>query len=631
MTFTRGLSAALMALLLAGCSSLPFMAPKADAAGEAPAVPTRLAYRLDVQAPDAIRKLLVRDLDLARFQSVPATDNIDASELDRLIRAAPAQARALLETEGYFNAAVTAQRVPAGVVSGAAAGAGDEAALPQVRVEVGPGPRAAVSAFTLEATGELQTAAAAGDAAATVELASLRSAWPLRLEEAFSQEAWSNAKNRTLARARADGYAAAHWSHTNARVEAEANRVALTLELDSGPRFRVGALQIEGLSRYEEDVVRRLANFGPGALYTEKLLLDFQERLQKGGLLEGASVELDPDPANATAAIVHVRVKELPLQQVTVGVGYSANTGARLSLEHTHRNVFDSRLIAKTKIVLGPAERSLEAELTSHPLADLYRNLVSGGAKRLEVDDQLQRSWNLRVGRARDTPVIERTYYVEVNHAGVDSSTVTSLGDAVSLNYHWVHRNVDNVLLPTRGLTTSLQGAFGYSHGTQTALGRADIDARGPFTRLYGRLTWYQPLGGTWYGTARAEAGEVFTGNVVGVPDTLLFRAGGDDSVRGYDYRTLGPTINGVTVSGRTLLTGSLEIARPIVASRPEYWGAFFVDAGNAADRWIELKPAFGYGFGLRWRSPVGPLRVDLAYGQQTHAVRLHVGVGVVF
>ena len=625
MTLARGLPAALAALLLAGCSSLPFMAPKPDAAGEA--VPTRLAYRLEVQAPDELRKLLVKDLDLARFQNTPTLETIDASELDRLIRAAPAQARALLETEGYFNAEVTAQRVPAGVL----AAAGDEAALATVRVEVAPGPRAIVAAFTLEATGELQTAAAAGDAAAQAELANLRGTWPLRPEDIFSQEAWSGAKSRTLARARADGYAAARWTRTNARVDAETNHVTLALELDSGPRFRIGALQIEGLSRYEEDAVRRLANFGPGAANTEKLLLDFQERLQKGGLFEGASVELDPDVAGAAAAIVHVRVRELTLQQLTVGVGYSANTGARLTLEQTHRNVFGSRLIAKDKIVLGSSERSLEAELTSHPLADLYRNLVSGGAKYLDVDDQLQRSWNIRVGRARDTPVIERTYYAEVTHAGVDSDTVTSLGDAISLNYNWLHRNVDSVLLPTRGLTTSLQGAVGYSHGTQSSLGQADIEARGPFTRLYARLTWYQPLGDTWYGTARAEAGEVFTRNVVGVPDTLLFRAGGDDSVRGYDYRTLGPTINGVTVGGRTLLTGSVELARPLFAKHPEYWGALFIDAGNAADRWSELRPAFGYGVGLRWRSPVGALRVDLAYGQQTHAARLHVGVGVVF
>jgi len=116
---------------------------------------------------------------------------------------------------------------------------------------------------------------------------------------------------------------------------------------------------------------------------------------------------------------------------------------------------------------------------------------------------------------------------------------------------------------------------------------------------------------------------------VISVPDTLLFRAGGDESVRGYDYRTLGPTKNGAVTSGRSLLTGTLEIARPIWLSRPAYWWAAFIDAGNAANSFGDLRPVLGYGVGLRWRSPVGPLRFDVAYGQEVQQVRLHVSVGI--
>ena len=129
----------------------------------------------------------------------------------------------------------------------------------------------------------------------------------------------------------------------------------------------------------------------------------------------------------------------------------------------------------------------------------------------------------------------------------------------------------------------------------------------------------------------RVETDQVFTHHVIGVPETLLFRAGGDDSVRGYGYRTLGPSVNGVVTGGRTLLTGSAEIARPISPKYPSLWWAAFIDAGNAADRWSELNPALGYGVGLRWRSPVGPLRVDLAYGQEVHQFRVHLSIGIAF
>ncbi|MEO8312502.1 MAG: BamA/TamA family outer membrane protein, partial [Caldimonas sp.] len=109
------------------------------------------------------------------------------------------------------------------------------------------------------------------------------------------------------------------------------------------------------------------------------------------------------------------------------------------------------------------------------------------------------------------------------------------------------------------------------------------------------------------------------------------FRAGGDNSVRGYGYRTLGPTINGAVVGGRVLMTGSVELEHALLDRLPALLGAVFVDAGNAADRWNRLHPVFGYGVGLHYRSPVGPLRLDLAYGQDVRQLRLHLSVGVAF
>jgi len=611
MTRWRAAAAALWVVLSSGCAGLSSGVKPPDAAASAPA--QRAEYRLEVQAPDELRKLLMNYLDLARFQSAPATEDIDAAELDRLVRVAPAQVRELLETEGYFNATVTVPPVT------------HDAGLPLVRVRVEPGPRATVGTVTIAAVGALAAEASAP------ALQAVRDRWPLPSGATFRQGAWNDAKNTMLARVRADGYAAAGWQSTHAIVDTTSNRVDLALQFDSGPLFRLGAVRIEGLQRYDEDSVRKLANFGAGDAYSEKLLLDFQERLQKVGLFEGASVELDADPAQADAAGVIVRVKEQTQHQATTGIGYSANTGPRVSLEHTDRRLFGSPWVLHNKVSLGPEQQTWEGELTSYPLDNLYRNLVSGSATRLIEDDQTLLGWNARIGRTQDTPRFERLYFGELTHARVDSAALTSQADATSINYHWVRRDIDNVLLPTRGMTTSIQTALGYGHGTQSVLGDPIVDARGPFTRLYTRLTWYLPFGDAWYGSARVEAGQVFTGNVVSIPDTLLFRAGGDDSVRGYAYRSLAPSIDGVTVGGRSLLTSSIEIARPISPRYPAYWWAVFVDAGNAADRFSEIKPAYGYGVGLRWRSPVGPLRIDVAYGQQTHQVRTHFSVGIAF
>lgn len=605
-------AAALAALLLSGCAAIDRLRGERDApAASAPAAPSRPAYRLELLAPDELRPLLADHLDLSRFRNAPDTEAIDSSELNRLVAAAPAQARALLETEGYFAAQVTGERRT------------DADGQPLVQIRVEPGPRSVIERVELVVDGELQRLAEQPEPGAGELVAALRRNWPLDVGEPFRQPAWASAKSATLARARAEGYPAANWTKTEAQVDASRHRVAIRLEMDSGPLFRLGEVQVEGVERYDERSVRRLATFGRSTPYSEKLLLDYQERILKLGLFESASVELDPDPATAASAPVRVRVRELTLQQATIGVGVSANTGPRVTLEHRHRRPFGLEWVATNKFELGSAIKSWSGELISHPLENLYRNLIAGNAERLRSGEEIRTAWTARIGRTQDTQRIERLYFGELTHARVENPAGSTRSEAVTANYHWLYRDVDSVLLPTDGYTLSLQSALGRS--------RNSTEQNGPFGRGYGRFTLYQPLGRSWYGSARIEAGNIFAANNVGVPDTLLFRAGGDDSVRGYAYRTLGPLVDGAVTSGRVMFTSSAEIARPISAQRPAFWWAAFVDAGNAANHWNELELAWGYGVGMRWRSPVGPLRVDLAYGEEVRKWRLHLSVGIAF
>ena len=612
---TRAAPALLLAGLLCGCAALQGEhEPGADTAAPAASAassPARAPYRVEVIAPEQLRALLTDYLDLARFQNAPDTEAIDAGELARLAAAAPAQARTLLETEGYFAAQVQATRLT-----------GSDG-QPVVRVLVDPGPRSVITQVDFTVDGELQTLADQLDEDAAALRTSLRRGWPLRPGEPFRQAAWASAKTGTLAQARAEGYPAAAWTKTVAQVDAEQHQVALTLALDSGALYRLGEIRVEGLERYDESTVRRLSTFAAGQPYNEKLLLDYQERIQKLGLFDSATVELDPDPKTSAAAPVRVRVHELTSQQATVGVGISANTGPRVTLEHRHRRPFGMNWVATNKFEFGSLIKSWTGELISHPLEGLYRNLLAGNAERLRSGEEIRTSWTARLGRTQDTQRIERTYFAELTHARVDNPAGRTRSEALTANYHWIYRDLDSILLPTDGYTVSLQSAVGRSRNST-------LD-NGPFGRGYGRYTLYRPLGRAWYASLRVEAGQIIASDAVGVPDTLLFRAGGDDSVRGYAYRTLGPLVDGVVTSGRVMATGSAEIARPISDSMPSLWWAVFADAGNAANHWKDLAPAWGYGLGLRWRSPVGPLRVDLAYGEEVRKVRLHLSVGIAF
>jgi len=581
--------------------------------GEAALGTGTLGVAVDIEAPEALKALLERHLDVVRLGRL-ARDEVDEAEWSRLIDAAPAQARELLQTEGYFNARVVLQRQPRRT-----AGAPD-----RVRMTVQTGPRARISRLNFEFEGDLERAASEGDAYATKVRDDLRAAWALAPGREFSNALWSEAKAQALARLQAAGYALGTWSGTAAQVDRERNEVRLFIVADSGPLFRLGRLDIDGLTAQDPETVRNLLTARLGAPVTESMLLDFQERLQKAGLFASISVTLDSsDPAAAAAAPVLVRLRESALQDYTFGIGVSANTGARASVTHVYRRVFGAAVTARNKAELGEKRQAWEGEISTHPGPDLYRNLVGGTVEWLKGDADIVLSQRLRVGRTVDLGRIERLYFVEAERAKRETDLLTTRAIALSVNYHGVWRDLDSVVLPTQGFSFAGQIGIGRSRATNAETG--------PFTRAYARLTGYAPLGQSWYGQARIELGQVFKDGLVVAPDSQRFRAGGDDSVRGYSYRSLGPISGGVVGSGDALITGSLELARPFSTSLPSVWGAVFVDAGNAADSFANLSPALGYGIGVRWRSPVGPLRVDWAYGRELRRSRLHFSVGIAF
>ena len=612
--------AALCAALigLSGCSLLPTAsAPAATPATSAtPTTPapaaaasaaaTNAGVRVDIDAPAELKALLERHLDLVRLGKIDRSE-VDESEWLRLIDATPAQVKELLQTEGYFAPAVDLVRE-----------------ADSVRLIVKPGQRARISRVSFEVQGALQEAATRGEPYAASTLAVLRSAWALPAGADFRNAGWSDAKATALARLRSAGYATASWLGTSADVDAQKQEVHLFIVADSGPLFRVGELQVEGRVRQDAETVRNLANTRAGAPASEALLLDFQDRLQKSGLFEAISVTLDPDPERAASAPILVRLREAPLQVWTFGLGVSANSGPRASVEHVWRRVFGYAATSRNKFEWGQKRQAWEGEVSGMAGEGLYRNLVGGAVENLITATDTVLSQRVRIGRAQDTTRLERLFFAEAERSvrkpdgGTKATTL-----ALSGNFHGGWRDLDSVVLPTEGATLGIQLGLGRSRTTDAETG--------PFSRAYGRLVGYRPLGASWYGQARIELGRVFAKSTVTAPESQLFRAGGDESVRGYAYRSLGPLVDGAVGSGRVLATGSLEVARPISRDLPSVWGAAFIDAGNAADSLRSLSPAIGYGVGVRWRSPVGPLRLDYALAHETKKGRLHFSVGIAF
>ena len=614
------------------------------AAGGAGATPRRtpraVDWQLTVQAPSPLDDLLMENLDLARFQreatqaqagessetdaqgELPSALRITRGELRRLLAQVPSQARALLEAEGHFAAQVHI-KVDDGANEAVSAD-GAQSRPVQVHVVVEPGPRTLVSRVQFVYEGELDTRLAAGDEDAKALTEEVADNWGLPKDDPFRQADWSTAKNAMLARLRADTYPMATWSGTSATVDAQAHTASLFLVADSGPAFSFGEVRIEGLERQPPSAVLNLAPFRAGQPYRERQVLDWQERIQKVNLFESVYVAPAFDVNHPEATPLILQLREAPIQEASVGIGASSDNGPRVSFEHLHRNPFALDWQVRTKVQLGLRVSDGLIDLLSHPWPGRKRGLASLQVSSIEDNDNaITRTQRLKVGRLREGERFERTDYVESVRTTVRSAADLLVADATALSWtsQWIFRRVDSQTQPTLG-TTMLVALTGGR--TLSAL-----DENGYFGRVQGRFTAYLPLPASWQLQLRAEGGQVIARDNVSVPDVLLFRAGGDDSIRGYAYRSIGVERDGVTTGGRVMGTGSIELSHPLWPGQPNLLGAVFMDVGDVAERVDQWALKRGHGVGIRWRSPVGPFRLDIARGVSNDEWRFHFSVGV--
>jgi len=366
-------------------------------------------------------------------------------------------------------------------------------------------------------------------------------------------------------------------------------------------------------------VVDNLSGLQPGQPYVQKQMLDFQDRLLGSGLFDSATVQIEPDPALAGAVPVQIQLRERAMQTLILGLGYSTLSGPRATVEHNLLRVFDFDWQVKTTAKLARDDRSFSTEFLSYPLPNFYRNLFAASLSRLDAGGMVIVQEQMRAGRRFDADRITRLYYLAAIRDTTNTLEPLS-GSALLYNYEWRYLSVDSPLFPTRGFAVTAQGGGGVRFGK--------VNGGQPFLRATGRFNLYQPLGGLWLSQLRVEVGQVLTNKPDGIPQTLLFRAGGIDSVRGYGRQSLGVAGPGYAAGGRFLMAGSAEIAREII---PTWYGAVFVDVGDASRQLSDWSAKLGYGAGVRWRSPVGPVKADISYGQAVKKFRLDVSVGVTF
>lgn len=567
------------------------------ACGAALAQPPGPKYRLSVEAPTKeLRELLGRGLQLARWQD---DAEMTAELLRRLADEAVVEARQALAADGYFSALISHSI--------------DRDVTPwSVVIKVEPGVRTTVSSVEIAFSGP-----ASDDPDAVRHLKAVRSEWRLRPGMPFTQEAWDEAKRAAVRKLSSWRYAGARIESSRARVDAQANSAALEIALDSGPPFVFGGVEVHGGARYPEAIVANLSPVEPGATYDREVLELYTRRLLETGYFAGARVDLARESLAEGRAPVRASVIEGNSQSIEGGVSFNTDSGLRLEAAHRNVDLLDSAWRGRGQVRWDDLTQEARYDLDAPPLPGArwwngfaaVKNSLIQHDETLELSGGIAHNW---AGKGSPFSLLVSGHLEEQKVSGV----VVDNRQAVFIGFRAGFRETDAVVLPRRGY-------FG-----QATAGMAPENlSTEHFVRGTARATVLVALGRRDDLHVRGEGGIVVANTREGIPSSFLFRTGGDQTVRGYAFESLGVRQGDAVLGGRYLAIGSVEYTHWFA---PDWGLAAFVDSGNAWDTG-PYEPVFGVGGGVRFRTPIGPVRADVAYGEAEKSWRLHFSVGFVF
>lgn len=547
-----------------------------------------------VSAPDSVKDLLDSYFDL------PDKTLGNENEQATFLRRAEREIGALLATEGYFTPRLTLQSPRL-----------DGSQL--LKVETGP--RTLVRAVDISYTGEL----AEEGAEQSARRAKLLAGWSMPVGTPFRSVDWESAKTALMANVGSTDYAFPQLQQSEAQVDVKTASAKLKIVIDSGRAYRFGKLQVNGLSRYDQDLITRQMRFHPGDPYRRDQLLSLQTRLQNMPQFSSVIVDLAPDEAGHEAAPVKVTIVEMKPRRVTLGLGYSDNYGGRGEINYQNHNFFNRALNLNNNLRLEQNRQTISSTVDTSPYED--GSVLSLGAvgEATHISGLLTARDKLSLTRSRTLGQIEHRVGLnfQQEHRKPDGG-IRQITQAFVLDWQWHRRAIDDPLYPRSGNTTEIR----IGGASQKVLSDKD------FVRSYLRQQFWFPVGESDVVTIRGEGGYTSATSRLGIPQEYLFRAGGAQSVRGYGYQVLGVPEGAAIVGGRALVTGSIEYDHWFGGD----WGmAVFADSGGAAENMKTLYVSTGYGLGLRWRSPAGPLALDVAQNQKTQSLHVHFSIAVVF
>lgn len=580
----------------------------------APAVAqaARVSVQLDgIEGP--LRDAVLAGIEISQY----GDRDVTAAQVRRLYDNAESQARTALEPYGYYGATVQGELKEAGDRYTAV-------------LHVVPGEPVRVTTVDVRLDGDADGQGAVQKAVA---------AFSPGKGQALDHTAYEKSKATVQAALFGSGYLDAELVTRQVEVQRSTNSAEIHLAWKVGTRYRLGKTTFEG-AQFPDAFLDRYIPWNEGDFYTQDQVLLLQQKLIDADYFAIAQVQ--PDTENAHDGVVPIKVVLAPAKRTiyTGGVFYGTDTGPGVRGGVERRWINRRGHKAKVETLIAQRMKTAAATYTI-PLGGHDNHMLNFGAtfRDENTDTSTSRTWGLAATDSRVWHGWTRTIGLKFLTGNFE---VANLQGDTTLLYPEIslaRKQADDPMFVRKGWSTTFAARAGYDGAlSDTSFAQVTADAK-----------WIRGLGERSRFIARGSFGATYTGDFDKLPPELRFFAGGDRSIRGYAFQTVGPPLSpdlvpvaqarcdarpetsckDFIIGGKNLLVASAEYEYYF---KPNWGIAAFVDSGDAFSSFDSYEQRTGVGVGLRWRSPVGMIRGDLGFplnkDRNTSSVELHIVIG---
>jgi translocation and assembly module TamA len=457
-----------------------------------------------------------------------------------------------------------------------------------------------------------------GEAASDKLFVAAQNESPLRIGRPLHHGDYEALKRRWSDLAVERGYADAKFSESRIDVYPDERAADIVLRFDSGRRYRFGDITFEQ-NVLSDRLVRSYLPFHTGDSYDTRELTNVYVALANSGYF--GNIEVRPGQANRDTGEIPIEIvlTGAGRRSISYGIGYSTDTGPRIRFGRNNRRFNDRGHQFGVNAQLSPVVSEVTANYR-FPYGDPRSEWINfdAGVKTEDTDSAQSNSLELGARRVLERPG-DWTRTQMLNLLVEDFEVADQIGRSRLLmpGLNWTRILADSPARPARGSKLELQ----------TRLAADALGSDTTFVQVLARGKWVWSPTDKSRVLVRADVGATEERSFEELPPSVRFFAGGDNSVRGYEFEALGPVdADGEVVGGLSLAVGSIEYERTV---RARWSVALFVDSGNAFEG-SDFDAKTGVGLGARWQSPLGPIRVDLAHplDDEDTSWRLHISLG---